>query len=129
MKWPISSHNNQVGHHEPCHHAECQHKLVALCPDPSVPLVYVAVFVAPVGVALSFVAEQAWGRRIVVAAAGEHIAAAVADSQHYTVAAVVLGRSLLERTWLIVYVRLSYRCCVILLVIFTVGFWLWILCY
>jgi hypothetical protein len=99
MKWPISSHSNQAGHHAPCHHAECQHKLVALCSDP---LVLPVSLVVPVGVALSFVAEQR--RRIVAAAsaaAGEQIAvvvaAAAADSQHYTVAEV-LDRSLLERT-------------------------------
>jgi len=95
MKWPISSHSNQAGHHVPCHHAECQHKLVALCSDP---LVLPVSLVVPVGVARSFVAEQS----IVAAAsaaAGEHIAVvAAADSQHYTVAEV-LDRSLLERTW------------------------------
>ncbi len=106
MKWPVSSHNNQAGHHVPYHHAECQHKLVALCSDPLVLPVslLVAAFVVPVGVALSFVAELR--RRIVAAAfaaavAGEHTAA-VADSQHYTVAAV-LGRSLLEHTWFVYY--------------------------
>ncbi len=101
MKWPISSHNNQVEHHAPYHHAECQHKLVEACPAPSVlpvslPLV-VAAFVEPVGVALSFAAA---GRIVAAAAvAGERTAAAVADIQHYIAAAVaVLGRILLERT-------------------------------
>ena len=103
MKLPISSHNNQAEHHAPYHHAVCQHKLVALCPDLSVQLpaslLLVAAFVVPVGVALSFAA----GRRTAVVAAEAHIAAAVvavADSQHCiaAVAAAVLGRSLLERT-------------------------------
>jgi len=99
MKWPISSHNNQAEHHAPYHHAVCQHKLVALCPDLSVQLpasLLVAAFVVPVGVALSFAA----GRRTAVVVAEAHIAAAVvADSQHCIAAvAAVLGRSLLERT-------------------------------
>jgi len=101
MKWPISSHNNQAEHHAPYHHAVCQHKLVALCPDLSVQLpvslLLVAAFVVPVGVALSFAAGR---RTVVVVVAEAHIAAAaVADSQHCIAAvAAVLGRSLLERT-------------------------------
>ena len=97
MKWPISSHSNQAEHHAPCHHAVCQHKLVEPCSDL---LVAASVSVVLVGVAPSFAAAAEQERCIVVAAVGEHTAAVVADSQHYTVAAavVVLDRILLERT-------------------------------